>query len=134
MAGKRIFRTLNRIHIFLYRASSGRVLGNIVGSSVLLLTTTGRKTGKSRTVPLVCAFDGKNYAVIATDRPAWHTNLRHNAQATIEVKRQRVPIIARDADEQEEQQWWARIIEQSPAFKSFQGKPNHQIVILEPKP
>ena len=100
---------------------------------MLLLTSTGRKTGKSRTVPLVYAYNGTNFAVIATDKPAWHGNLKHMPQASIEIKRQHYNVTARDANTEEAKQWWAKIIQQSPAFESAQGKPNHQIVILEPE-
>jgi deazaflavin-dependent oxidoreductase (nitroreductase family) len=125
-----LFRALNRAHIALYRASKGRVLGAIVGSPVLLLTTTGRKTGKQRTIPLVYTRDGESFAVIATDRPAWHTNLKGNPQAAVEVKGQTYRIVAREANEDEEKRLWAQFIAQSPAFKSQQGQPNHEIVIL----
>lgn len=129
---RKVFRTLNRVHIFIYRSSGGRILGRIAGSPVLLLTTTGRKTGKSRTVPLVYASDGQTYAVIASDRPAWHLNLKNTPQVSIEVRKQTCPALARDASGEEAALWWARIVAQSPAFKSFAGKSNHQIVILEP--
>ena len=128
---KVIFRTLNRIHIFLYRSSGGSILGKIAGSPVLLLTTTGRKSGKRRTVPLVYAVDGECYAVIASDNPGWHHNLSSNPQAQIEVRKQRYSVTARETDADESKRWWARIVEQSPAFKSSQDRPNHKIVVLE---
>lgn len=133
MAGNALFRTMNRMHVFLYRRSGGRILGKIVGSPVLLLTTTGRKTGRPRTVPLVFAWDGRQYAVIATDAPAWHRNLQSNPQASIEIKGQVHQVIAHDAAAQEAAGWWERIIKQSPAFKNFRDKPSHRIVILDPQ-
>ncbi len=133
MPSKVIFRTLNRIHIFLYRRSGGKILGKIVGSPVLLLTTTGRKTNKPRTIPLVCAFDGQHYAVIASDQPAWHQNLKSNPQAVIEVKKQTHQVSSYDANDEESARWWAKIIEQSSAFKSFKDSPNHKIVVLTPQ-
>jgi F420H(2)-dependent quinone reductase len=132
MAGNIIFRTLNKLHIFLYRKSGGRILGSVVGSPVLVLTTTGRKTGKPRTVPLVYTHDGKNYAVIATDNPGWHHNLKGTPQAWIEVKNTKIQVRTRDASAEEEAQWWERIVKQSPAFKSFLNSSHHKIVILEP--
>jgi F420H(2)-dependent quinone reductase len=132
MPSKVIFRTLNRIHIFLYRRSGGKILGNIVGSPVLLLTTIGRKTNKPRTIPVVYAFDGQNYAVIASDQPAWHQNLKNNPQATIEVQKQTYQVDAHDAESEEAARWWERIVEQSPAFKSFKDSPNHKIIVLKP--
>jgi deazaflavin-dependent oxidoreductase (nitroreductase family) len=133
MPSKVIFRTLNRIHIFLYRLSGGKLLGNIVGSPVLLLTTIGRKTNQPRTVPLVYVFDGQKYAVIASDQPAWHQNLKHSSQASIEVQKQTYEVSAQDAEGEDAAQWWAKIIEQSPAFKSFKDSPDHKIVVLTPR-
>jgi deazaflavin-dependent oxidoreductase (nitroreductase family) len=132
MPSKALFRTLNRIHIFLYRASGGRILGWIVGSPVLLLTTTGRKTGKARTVPIVHLRDGQRFIVIASDFPAWHKNLQGSAQAIVEVKGQTISVTARDVYGDEAAALWAKIVQQSPAFKNFQGHDNHQLVVLEP--
>lgn len=130
MAGNIIFRTLNKLHVFLYRQGGGKILGRVVGSPVLVLTTTGRKTGKLRTVPLVYAQDGKIYAVIATDNPGWYHNLKSTPSAVIEVKNTKIPVTARDASGDEIALWWERIIAQSPAFKPFRTSPHHKIVLL----
>lgn len=133
MSAKGLFRTLNRIHIFLYRASRGRILGKVMGSPVLLLTTIGRKTGEPRTVPLVYAADSQQYMIIATDNPAWYRNLKSKAQVSIEMRGEQWQIVeARDACEQEQERFWAQFIQQSPAFKSFRNQGNHQLVVLKP--
>jgi F420H(2)-dependent quinone reductase len=134
MPSKAIFRTLNRIHIFLYRKSGGRILGKIVGSPVLLLTTVGRKTGQARTVPIVYLPDDQSYVVMATDDPAWYRNLKSTWQGSVEIKGQTVAVTGRDANADESVDLWAKIVTQSPAFKSAQGKSGHQLVILEPVP
>lgn len=133
MSSKAIFRTLNRIHIFLYRKSGGRILGKIVGAPVLLLTTVGRKTGQARTVPIVYLSDDQSYVVMATDDPAWYHNLKSTWQASVEIKGQTVAVTGRDANTNESKDLWAKIVTQSPAFKSVQGKPSHQLVILKPR-
>jgi deazaflavin-dependent oxidoreductase (nitroreductase family) len=129
---KIIFRALNRAHIFLYRSSGGKILGSIAGSPVLLLTTTGRKTGKSRVVPLIYTHDGKCYSIIATDHPGWYVNLKNQAQISIEIKGEKITVTARDAHADEELRLWTKFIDQSPAFKSFKEQGHHQLVILEP--
>ena len=133
MSSKAIFRTLNRIHIFLYRKSGGRILGKIVGSPVLLLTTTGRKTGQARTVPIVYLPDAQSYIVMATDDPAWYRNLKSTWQASVEIKGQTIAMTGRDANAQESQRLWEKFITRSPAFKSAQGKPSHHLVVLKPR-
>lgn len=133
MSPKGLFRLMNRIHIFLYRTSKGRILGKVLGSPVLLLTTIGRKTGQPRTVPLVYAFDDQHYVVIASDNPAWYRNLKDKKQVSIEIWGEHWQIVeARDASEQEKDQLWSRFIQQSPAFDSLTAKGDHQLVILEP--
>src|SRR5689334_571117 len=76
---------------FLYRKSGGRIGGKMRGGDVLLLTTTGRKTGKQRTVPLIYIMDGSAYVLTASiggapKHPGWFFNLRNNPQAVIQVK------------------------------------------------
>ncbi len=132
MPPKIIFRALNRAHIFLYRSTGGKILGSIAGSPVLLLTTTGRKTGKSRVVPLVYSCDGECYTIIATDRPGWYVNLKNQTHASIAVKGSQITVTARDANADEESRLWGKFIDQSPAFKSFKEQGHHQLVILQP--
>lgn len=130
---KAIFRSMNRLHIFLYRRSGGSLLGKIAGSPVMLLTTQGRKTGKLRTVPLVYAQDEAGYIVIASDQPGWHANLSQQAEAQIEIKGQRFQVKAQDARQADIPALWGRLIAQSPAFRSFSKSPNHQLVLLRPQ-
>ena len=65
--GKLLQKIGTTVHATLFRATGGRFLGRISKTPVLLLTTTGRKTGKPRTVPLLYLADGDGYAVIASN-------------------------------------------------------------------
>ena len=132
MPPKALFRILNRIHIFLYHKSRGRILGSIVSSPVLLLTTTGRKTRHLRTVPIVYARYGDCYIVIASDDPAWYSNLKSAGRAWVENKGRTFTVEMHDAPAATTADRWAKFIAQSPAFVSFQGNPNYRLVILEP--
>ncbi len=129
---KAIFRAMNRLHIFLFRRSGGRLGGKVFGSPVLLLTTTGRKTGQARTVPLVYAPDGDCFGVNATENPGWYFNLKSQPQATIEVRGQRLAVRGRDARADEAARIWAAFLRQSPAFQSLGGDEAKTIVVLEP--
>src|SRR3989442_4976786 len=55
------------VHSVLYRSSNGVIVGRIANSPVLLLTTTGRRSGKQRTVPLVYMMDGRHIALLASN-------------------------------------------------------------------
>ncbi|HKH11862.1 MAG TPA: nitroreductase/quinone reductase family protein, partial [Rubrobacter sp.] len=79
-----------RVHSALYRATGGRVGGSLVGSPVLLLVTTGRKTGQRRTTPLLYLRDGDRYVTVASNGgapkpPLWWLNLQANPEATVET-------------------------------------------------
>ena len=132
MPPKAIFRTLNRAHIFLYRKSRGRILGKLVGSPVLLLTTIGRKTGHLRTVPIVYARYGDCYIIIASDDPAWYRNLKNAGCGWVEIQRRVFTVVMCDAPAETTDDLWAKFIAQSPAFENFQGNPDHKLVVLDP--
>ncbi len=86
-----LFSAFVKVHVALYRAGGGRVGGRLrKGVPVLLLTTTGRKTGRRRTTPLLYVEEGDRYVVVASaggapSHPAWYLNLRSNPAATIQV-------------------------------------------------
>jgi F420H(2)-dependent quinone reductase len=87
-----MLKVMIRVYVFLYRASGGAIGGKIQGLPVLLITTTGRKSGKSRTVPLGYLKDGSTYVIIASNagqprHPAWFFNLQSHPEATLQAKR-----------------------------------------------
>ena len=78
-------------HVFMFRLSGGRLLGKSGGLPVLLLTTTGRKSGKQRTMPLFYLDDGGALAVSASAaggprHPAWYVNLVVNATVQVQTR------------------------------------------------
>ncbi len=86
-----LVKTVTALARFLYRASAGRIGGRIAGAPVLLLTTTGRKTGKQRTTPLAYLEDGDRLVVIgsfggADVHPAWYLNLVANPDVEVRVR------------------------------------------------
>jgi len=97
-------------HMFFYRLSDGRLANTINGMPVLLLTTTGRKTGQPRTVPVVYLQDGIDYAVTVgvVERPAWLLNLRAHPFARIQIRSSRLKVAAHEASEEERHRLWSR--------------------------
>ena len=92
-----------RVHEKLYVASGGRVGHKMLGVPTLLLHTTGRRSGKTRTNGLVYAPDAEDYLVVASnggaDRaPAWLHNLQANPAVEIQIGRERRPATARVVD------------------------------------
>src|SRR5262245_57624301 len=87
---KIIVKALLSVYIFLYRLTSGAIGGRMAGLNVLLLTTTGRKTGQPRTTPLGYFKDDSNFVIIASNggaenNPAWFYNLKSNPQVNLQI-------------------------------------------------
>src|SRR2546422_11570406 len=82
---------MSSTHVFFYKLSGGRIGGRIHKADVLLLTTTGRKTGKKRTTPLLYVRDGNRLVIIASNggRPidtSWWMDLKCNPVSMVQVK------------------------------------------------
>ena len=89
-----------RVHEKIYKATDGRVGHKMIGVPTLLLRTTGRKSGETRTNALVYAVDGDDYLVVASNggapkNPAWLHNVRAQPDVEIQIGRERRPATAR---------------------------------------
>ena len=98
---------LLHVHQAVYDLTDGRVGHRMLGVPCLLLRTTGRRTGKSRTSALVYARDGADYVVVASlggsdHPPAWLHNVRADPHVGVQVARERFPAVATVVDRGEE--------------------------------
>jgi deazaflavin-dependent oxidoreductase (nitroreductase family) len=132
-------KTVGGVHKVLYRASAGRVGGRIWGLSILLLTTTGRKTGKARTTPLCFFPDGEDLVVVASNGgmdwfPSWWLNLSHEPRATVQVGRRQRTVRAREATPEERARLWAEVTSIAPGYLKYQQRTQREIPlgILQP--
>lgn len=133
-----LIRVFSLAHRVLYRASGGFVGG--FGAKVLLLTTAGRKSGKSRTIPLLYRANDSGWAVVASNggdvrHPAWWLNLKANPVATIQVRRALQRVRAREASESEKRDLWPRFVKMHSGYQTYQQRTKRKIpvVILEPE-
>jgi proline iminopeptidase len=108
------------------------------GSQILLLTTTGRKSGKQTTAPLIFGMDGDNPVIVASkggapDHPGWYKNLVANPAAEVQIKGDVFPVRARDAEGEERERLWKLMNQHWPHYEEYQTKTDRQIpvVILE---
>jgi len=134
-----ILKLVSRVHVALYRASGGRIGGRFKVAPVLLLTTTGRKTGKQRTTPLLYAEDAGRYVVVASvggapKHPAWYLNLRGNPDATIQVGSRKLEVHADTATPDERARLWTLMTRLYSGYDDYQAKTSREIpvVILTP--
>jgi deazaflavin-dependent oxidoreductase (nitroreductase family) len=131
-------KTLNGKITAEFRANAGQVGGRFEGNELLLLTTTGAKSGKPRVAPLVVfRIDGKLLIVAgyggADVNPAWVHNLRANPRAHVEIATGSFDAVARELDPTEREAVIPRINATVPAFAyaSYQSKTTRIIPIFE---
>ena len=93
-------------HTQRYKETYGQEGHDWQGTQVLLLTTTGRKSGAARELPLIYGTNGDDYLIVASkggapEPPAWYVNLQADPSATIQVWGEKIPVTARDATPEE---------------------------------
>jgi len=130
---------MSRLHRTLYRMTDGRVGRRLVHNDMLLLTTTGRRTGRSHTVPLLYLREGKTLVLIASyggrDRhPAWYLNLVATPEVEVQVRKDRFKARARTADPAERAAWWPQVVAAYGDYAVYQTRTDRVIplVLLEP--
>jgi deazaflavin-dependent oxidoreductase (nitroreductase family) len=132
------FRILGGVHRRVYRLTGGRIGGRIANMPVLLLTTTGRKSGRARTQPLAYTRAGEGYAVIASKggaahHPLWYLNLRANPLAEVTVGRETQRMRAREAEGDERERLWRQLADCYSGYDKYARKTSRRIpvVVLE---
>jgi deazaflavin-dependent oxidoreductase (nitroreductase family) len=142
----RIIKAMSVAHTWLYRRTGGRLgkkwhVGSALrkGVPICLLTTTGRKSGQPRTVPLLHMADGDNVILVASQgglptNPAWYHNMRANPEVTVQLGRTTRRMRARVADPAERARLWPRLVQVYADYASYQTWTDREIpvVICEP--
>jgi deazaflavin-dependent oxidoreductase (nitroreductase family) len=133
-------RASGKLNVPLYRASRGRIGGRVGRAPVLLLTTTGRKSGQQRTAPVLYMTDGDRLVVIGSNAgnarpPAWALNLRANPDAEVEVRADRRQMRARVSEGEERTDLWRRMNDQYGGFEAYRDRTDRDIAVfvLEPR-
>lgn len=128
-----------KLNVPLYRVSGGRLFGRIGRAPVLLLTTTGRRSGRTRTAPVLYMADGDRLIVIGSNAgnehpPAWALNLRANPSAEVEVRGTHRKVRARVAQGDERDDLWRRMNAQYGGFDDYRQRTARHIdlFVLEP--
>jgi deazaflavin-dependent oxidoreductase (nitroreductase family) len=121
-----------------FRANEGKVGGGFEGAPMLLLHSTGAKSGQERVNPMVYQDVAGNFAVFASKggaptNPDWFHNLVANPDATIEVGGETIDVRARVAEGDERERIWSAQKQRMPGFAEYEKKTDRQIpvVILE---
>jgi deazaflavin-dependent oxidoreductase (nitroreductase family) len=125
-------------HVERYRETDGEEGHDWRGASVLILTTTGHRSGESRSTPLIYGTHGDDYLLVASkggapEHPAWYLNLSANPEVEVQVRGERFHAHARTATAEEKPELWSIMTEQWPAYDEYQTKTEREIpvVVLE---
>ena len=122
-------------HVRVYRETGGERGYHWRGTTILLLTTTGRKSGEERTTPLIHRTDGDRWIVVASkggtpDHPAWYLNLAEDPEIEIQVKDEVIPVTASTVEGEERDRLWSLMTEVWPDYDSYQDKTDRKIPVV----
>ena len=135
-------KAANALHRALLKVSFGHLGWQAGPMPVVELTTTGRKTGKSRSVMLTSPVQEGSTIVIVASRggddhhPAWFLNLREHPQVEVAMKGSKRPMLARVATPEERARLWPKVVATHKGYGGYQTKTEREIplVLLEPDP
>jgi deazaflavin-dependent oxidoreductase (nitroreductase family) len=129
---------ITRVHRWLYQRLGGRLVARSGRTRILLLTTTGRRSGEPRVTPLLYVDDGQDCIVVASNGgqervPAWWRNLQANPAGRVQCGRDSHDIVAREASAAETERLWPKLTVAYEFFDEYQERTEREIpvVILE---
>lgn len=137
-----VIKWMSRANVAAYKATGGRIGGKWrVGSAfpwgipVCLLTTTGRKTGQPRTVPLLFLEDGERVVLVASQgglpqHPLWFRNIRADPRVTVQVRSRVRQMTARVATPEERSHYWPRLVAMYADFDNYQSWTDRVIPVV----
>jgi deazaflavin-dependent oxidoreductase (nitroreductase family) len=129
-------KAFNKSIVHGFRANDGKVGGPFEGATLVLLTTTGAKSGQPRLAPLAClSIDGKMIVIGskagADTNPDWVHNLRANPSAHVEVGTDAYDVTARELPAEERDEAYPKVVAVAPGFGDYQAKTSRIIPLFE---
>ena len=124
-----------RLHRSVYEKTGGRIGANLAGRRMLLLTTTGRKSGRRYTTPLACFSDADDLVVVASNNgqdhhPAWWLNLEHTPEAEVRYGREQLRVRAELASGDERARLWPWLQKQNPPYVKYEKLTKREIPVV----
>jgi len=118
-----------------FRSNGGKVGGAFEGAPLLLLTTTGAKSGMARTAPVMYLPDGERMIIFASKagaptNPDWYHNLMAHPQATVEVVNETIEVTAVEVTSEERDRLYAKQAAQFPGFADYEAKTTRRIPVI----
>lgn len=126
---------LSSFHTLVYRTTGGRVGRRLVDNDMLLLSTIGRVSGTTHTVPLLYLTDGDRLVVIASyggrpDHPQWYKNLLATPQASVQINSERRDVTATTMNDADRALWWQKVVDAYSDYADYQSKTDREIPLV----
>jgi deazaflavin-dependent oxidoreductase (nitroreductase family) len=131
----RTIRLMGRFHAWLWTLTRGSFVDSVGAAPFLLLTTTGRKTRRLRTTPVLYLEDGRDFVVVASFggndmHPAWYLNLKECPEAEVVIRGERRTVIAREITSEKKELIWRGLVKLYPQFEIYQQRTSREIPLL----
>ncbi len=132
---KVVMKVMTCVNNFVFRRTGGRIGGRFGGAPVCLVTTVGRRSGKSRTVPLLYMRDGDDVVIVASkggmpQHPAWYLILIDDPHVSIRVGDDERLYEARTASQEERARLWPQLVSMYRSYASYQQKTDREIPVV----
>jgi F420H(2)-dependent quinone reductase len=132
---KRIIRFCTALNVMIYRLSGGKLMNRLEGAPICLVTMTGRKSGKKKTIALMYTPHGQEVLLVASlggapQHPVWYYNLKAQPQIEIQAGRVRRKMVAREASPEEKRSLWPVVVANYPSFAAYQQRTTREIPLF----
>jgi deazaflavin-dependent oxidoreductase (nitroreductase family) len=132
---KSVIRFFTALNVLLYRVSGGRLMNRLEGAPICLVTMTGRKSGKRKTIALMYTPHGEDVLLVASlggapQHPAWYYNLKAQPQVQIQAGSVRRKMLAREASPAEKKILWPVVVANYRSFADYQQRTTREIPLF----
>ena len=133
---KSVMKMFTRLNVWVYRLTGGRVMNQMNGTPICLVTMTGRKSGKKRTIPLMYNPSGDNVILVASlggapEHPVWYHNLVAHPDVEVEVKgKGRCKMHVHQASDEEKEALWPGLVANFPNFEIYRDRTERNIPVM----
>jgi deazaflavin-dependent oxidoreductase (nitroreductase family) len=124
---KGMIRFFTGLNVLIYRLSGGRLMNRLEGAPICLVTMTGRKSGRKKTIALMYTPHGEDVLLVASlggapQHPVWYYNLKAHPRIQIQAGRLRRTMLAREATPEEKRTLWPVVVANYRSFEAYQQR------------
>ena len=136
---RKFIRPYSKLNVFMYQLTGGRIMGTLTGREVMLVTMTGAKTGKERTIPLMYVPYKEGVILVgsqggAPKSPVWVKSVQKNPDVVVQYKSKKMQLRARQVDDAEKAAVWPTCVEYYKEYDDYQNRTDRNIPVFVCEP